>query len=154
MRRAFTLLEIMVVLTILSLIGTVVSWNIKKSIDHHRFQSEISDLLIAWQSAQALAVTYKTDFALEFYMQNHHFYYRFSTDEPLSPTIFSQAPVLLKHTHQLTVDKKKLENQRFEIYSTGCVEPQGVIRFSSSEEMAFAIDLNKPGLLKLTSVST
>src|SRR5579863_4018445 len=64
-RRAFTLLEIMIALALLCILGTVTAVQVKKMVDRHRFEAEVAGLFSALQEAQVLSATYQTDLALD-----------------------------------------------------------------------------------------
>ncbi len=72
----------MVALAILTLIGGLMTVQVKKLIDTHRFEGEVATLFIALQEAQVFAATYQTDLALELSLKSGTLSYRFSTDEP------------------------------------------------------------------------
>src|SRR5690348_15940810 len=65
----FTLLEILIVLVILGFIGGVVGVQLKKLLDNHHFETEVSDLFLGLQEAQLLAACYQTDISLDFYQE-------------------------------------------------------------------------------------
>lgn len=133
-RRSFTLLEITLALTILGLIASFTTVHIKRLIDTHRFEAQIGDLFISLQEAQALSAAYHTDFALEIEREKGRFFYRFSTDEPLTQTQFSQKTVALLPGIQVKFKDKEVTRLHLDIYSGGRIEPQGVMSFLQSKE--------------------
>ncbi len=138
------MLEMMVVLVIMSLIGSLVAVQTAKLIRMHRFEKEIADLFIAMQEAQVLAVTYQTDINLNFKKQGGHFQYRLSSDEPFAKPLFNQESVTFSPGTTLAFNKKKSPGCTFEIYSDGTIEPKGILSFSSSQ-VATQIDIDLSG---------
>jgi prepilin-type N-terminal cleavage/methylation domain-containing protein len=128
-KRLFTLLEIMIALVIISIIGALTAFQVKKMIDAHRFEAEVSDLFIALQEAQVLSAAYQTDLALDIFMEKGKPLYRFSTDEPLPPLKLKQSPVLLSHTAFFKFKDAKTPSLHFDIYSGGRIEPRGSLAF-------------------------
>jgi prepilin-type N-terminal cleavage/methylation domain-containing protein len=150
--RAFTLLEMMIGLVILSLVGALSAVHIKKLIDAHRFEKEVSNLFIALQEAQLLAAAYQTDIALDFYRENSKFSYRFSTDEPFVPRQFNRKSRSLFRTSVIQFQGKKINEFHLDIFS-GRVEPRGILEFfQTAEEDSHALwfDLQYGQLLKFS----
>ena len=150
-RRAFTLLEMMIALVILSLIGAFSAVQVKKLIDAHRFESEISNLFIALQQAQVLSATYQTDIAWDIYPKDGVLCYRFTTDEPFKPHQFENKEIFIPHIVKLTFKDAKTTRLHFDIYSGGRIEPRGLLAFHQTleeESKALWFDLQYGHLLK------
>jgi type II secretory pathway pseudopilin PulG len=150
--RPFTLLEMVIAILILSLIGTFSAIHIKGLIDSHRFESEVSHLFIALQEAQLLAATYQTDIDFDLYKEKEKFYYRFSTDEPLTTRQLNQEKKSLTHSAAIRFKEKKITKLHFNIFS-GCIEPRGVLTFFQTLEedsKTLWLDLQYGGLLKFS----
>jgi prepilin-type N-terminal cleavage/methylation domain-containing protein len=130
---AFTLLEMMIALVILSLIGALSAIHIHKLINTHRFESEISHLFIHLQEAQLLALTYQTDIFLDIYREKGRFYYRFSTNEPFTAQQFNQEKNPLTHTASIKFQDKKINKLHLDIFS-GRLEPGGIFTFFQTPE--------------------
>lgn len=131
--RCFTLLEMMIALVILSLIGTFSAIHIKKLIDVHRFESEISNLFIILQEAQVLSSTYKTDIALDIYRKKGKLHYQFLTDEPFTPHQLNQKETFLAHAAAIEFQGKKTSQLHLDLFS-GRVEPRGILTFFQTQE--------------------
>ncbi|MBS0604732.1 MAG: type II secretion system protein [Verrucomicrobia bacterium] len=151
-KRAFTLLEMMIALVILSLIGALTAVQVKKLIDAHRFEGEVADLFIALQEAQVLSATYNTDLSLDLYLKEGKVFYRFSTDEPLSVQKLKRDPVSLAHTTELKFKDVKVTSLHLDIYSGGRIEPRGTLSFSQSSDDGKKLwfDLQHGQLLKFS----
>ena len=161
-KRSFTLLEMMIALVILSFIGALTAFQVKKMIDTHRFESEVSNLFIALQEAQVLSATYQTDIALDIYLKGKTFTYRFTSDEPFTTHQFNSKEFSIPHTAKLMFKDAKTNQLHFDIYSGGRIEPRGILAFCQTAEegsRSLWFDLqyghllkyvyHKPNLLKL-----
>jgi prepilin-type N-terminal cleavage/methylation domain-containing protein len=131
--KPFTLLEIMLALVILSLIASFSAIHIKKLIDDHVFEREVSELYIRLQEAQLLALTYQTDIALDFYVKNGKLHYKFTTNEPFKPSIkFDQVEKKI-HAALIQFNGKKIVPLHFDLFS-GRLEPRGILTFFQTKE--------------------
>jgi len=125
---AFTLLEMMVALVILSLIGTLSAVHINKLIAAHHFESEVSKLFIDMQEAQVLSAAYQTDIALDIYREKGKLHYRFSTNEPFKAQQFKQEVISLGYISSIKFQGEKIHTLHFDIFS-GRIEPRGILTF-------------------------
>ncbi len=130
--NAFTLLEMLIALVIISMIGALCAVQLKKLIDGHRFEKEISSLFIALQEAQVLAAAYQTDISLDIYREKGKWSYRFSTNEPFAEHQFHDGIFSLKQTAILKWQEKKIDAFHLDIYS-GRIEPSGILTFQTQE---------------------
>jgi type II secretory pathway pseudopilin PulG len=131
--RSFTLLEIAIVLILLGFIGTLTAIQIKKLLDTHRFEREISQLYTALQEAQILSAVYQTDIAIDFFRKQETWYYCFSTDEPFPPQRLNQQTIALGKTARLCFNDSLASSCHFDVYS-GRIEPYGILRFQQTPE--------------------
>ncbi len=143
-------MEVMIALMILSVIGAVTAFQMKKMLDNHRFESEVSDLFIGLQEAQVLSATYQTDLALDIFLKEGKLTYQITSDEPFPPRVLSAKTASLAHTKWIKFGDKKVSQLHFDIYSGGRVEPRGSLAFCQAEEGAKALwfDLQHGHLLK------
>lgn len=150
-KRSFTLLEMMIALVILSFIGALSAVQVKKLIDAHRFENEVSTLFIALQEAQVLSATYQTDIALDIYLKGGALAYRFTTDEPFKFHQFSSKEVSFPHTAKLMFKDAKASRLHFDIYSGGRIEPRGTLGFyqtTDEDSRSLWFDLQYGHLMK------
>jgi prepilin-type N-terminal cleavage/methylation domain-containing protein len=149
-RRAFTLLEIMIALALLCILGTVTAVQVKKMVDRHRFEAEVAGLFSALQEAQVLSATYQTDLALDIEREKGQLVYYFSTDEPFPAHMVPRRPVSLAHTDAVQFKGVKVAQCHFDIYPGGRVEPGGILSFHCGHETdeALWLDLQRSPLLK------
>lgn len=131
-KRSFTLLEILLALMILSILAAFTGVPIKKLIDTHRFERDISTFFISLQEAQTLSAVYQTDIACEIFQEKGSYYYRFSTKEPFTSHQFSKTSHPLSRTQLIQFNGKKTPHHRFDIYSGGRIEPRGILSFSQT----------------------
>jgi hypothetical protein len=144
----------MIALVILSLIGAITALQVKKLIDLHRFENEVSNFFISLQEAQVFSSTYQTDIALDIFEDKGNMQYRFTTDEPFRPHQFNDAKVPLAHTVVLKFNNSKTNQLHFDLYSGGRIEPRGILEFIQSKEegsKSLWIDLQLGFLLKYSS---
>lgn len=153
-RAAFTLLEMMVALAVLSVIGTVTAVQVKTMIDKYRFEAEVTGLFMTLQEAQVLSAAYQTDLALTIEMEKGQLVYRFSTDEPFASQLFLHKSVALPRTAAVQFKGVKANKHHFDIYSGGRVEPEGILSFHPVQENGTVLwlDLQRSPLLKCSYV--
>lgn len=138
-----------VALFILSIVGTLVGVQVSRLVKAHRFEKEISRLFTSLQEAQILAVTYQTDFSLDLFVEKGKLKYRFSSDEPLAKAVFSQEAVPFVFTTAVRFNNKKIKAQHLDIYSSGSVEPRGILAFGTNDDgKELYFDLQQGALLK------
>ncbi|MBI2810781.1 MAG: prepilin-type N-terminal cleavage/methylation domain-containing protein [Candidatus Melainabacteria bacterium] len=146
----FTLLEMMVALVILSFIGAFTAVHVKKLIDSHRFESEVSNFFTALQDAQVLSAAYQTDITLTLTRKDNLLSYRFSTAEPFKDHQLDQQPVSMPRASLFTFNQIKQPSLQITIYS-GRLEPRGILAFAQNLEedsKTLWIDLQRGHLLK------
>jgi len=151
-RRVFTLLEIMVALTILSLIGTLTAAHISKLIAHHAFEKEASDLFISLQEAQILASAYQTDISLDITQESGKLFYQFSSHEQFTPQQLKPGRTKMKQIALVKFQEKKVKQLHLDIFS-GRLEPRGILTFyqTAKENSKTAyVDLQRGHLLKFS----
>lgn len=148
--RSFTLLEVTIVLLILSLVGSLVAVQVKKMIDFHRFEAEVTDLFIALQEAEVIAATWQTDLALDLFVRGGSVSWRFSTNEPLSSFQLKQDSVLMPHVSALKFQQAIVTSLHIDIYSGGRIEPRGILGIfqKTDTDKALWFDLQHGLLLK------
>lgn len=144
--QVFTLLEVMIALLVLVLMGSVITFQVKKLIDLHQFEKEIGTFFSSLQEAQVLSITYQTDISLNFFLKNGHPAYRFFTDEP--SLSLNQEEVVLSHATSCKFNGKKVTSGHFDLYSGRC-EPRGRLSFEQDKKVLW-VDLQYGHLLKFS----
>lgn len=150
-KSPFTLLEILITLILLTTVGTLVSVQTFQLVKKHRFEKEVEDFFSVLQEAQLFAVIHNTEIFLELIKKGNSIAYQLTTDEPISPNLFSQKKKSFLAVKKVIVDGKKDPEIHFRVSSQGVIEPRGVISFHSEDgEMKEWVDLRGGLLLKHT----
>ena len=147
-KSPFTLLEVTIAIFILVLISSLTGFQLKKLIDSHTFEKQVSHLFSALQDAQVLSCTYQTDIALDFYHREGKLCYRFTTNEPFQPAQLNQHEQEMAGT-KLQLNGKKIEQLHFDFYS-GRLEPRGIMTFLKNEDKKLWFDLQYGQLIKFS----
>jgi prepilin-type N-terminal cleavage/methylation domain-containing protein len=149
-RAAFTLLEIIVVLAILSLVASVVGFQISSCISRYAYHKEVEEVYNGIKHAKMLSLTYRTDISVHFLKDDGVVYYQLQTDEPFSDALFDRGRKALKKVDRFTFNDKSFKHFDFTIYSNGNIEPRGVLGFfPHSKKEENALWLNFPGAFEL-----
>ena len=82
-KKPFTLLELLICLTVLSLIGSLFAVKGKKLFDQYAFKQEVSKVRDILQLAKEYAFCYQSDVEVVFSKNTNHFFIEIRTDEPL-----------------------------------------------------------------------
>lgn len=133
MKRAFTLLEVMIAFLILTLAGTVVGFQMYGAVSLYRFDQEVSELYQDLKEAQIIAITQGIDISLSFNQNKGVWSYVLSSEEPR--VLISKKPHLLKQVTHLQVDKKtygphsKVQPASLTFYASGIVDPHPSLVF-------------------------
>lgn len=127
--KCFTLLEIVIVIAILSLIASVVGWQIVSAVNTHAFQKEVEEVYNAIRHAKVLSLTYRTDINVRFVKEGDGLYYQLYTDEPFANTLFDREKKVLKRIGKFTFNDKTFKDFDFTLYANGNLEPRGVLGF-------------------------
>ena len=132
--------------------ATLTAVPIKKLVDTHHFERQISELFISLQEAQVLSATYQTDIALDFFEEKGEIFYQFSTDEPLLFSHFSQEKRRLSQVALFKFKGKKASSLHCTLYAGGRFEPNGILSFfqtSKEGSRALYIDIGGDRLTRL-----
>lgn len=147
-KRAFTLLEMLLALTLLCVIASFTAIQVKKLLDSHKFEKEVSYLFIALQEAQILSSVYQTDIALDIYRKEGKLCYRFFTNEPFHAKQLNQNQQPLSSVDKVQFNAKNADKLHFDIYS-GRVEPRGILGVDKNNKKLW-LDLQYGQLLKFS----
>jgi len=154
-KRAFTLLEITLVLVIISLVGGLCVFQAKKLVSAHEFEEEVSRLFITLQEAQVLSTAYQTDISLDLFVNEGKVEYLFKTDEPFARAPFKKEPIRLPHLAKVVFNQAPLtKTLHFDIYAGGRIEPRGLLSFQQTaeeESKTLWFDLQYGHLIKCAS---
>ncbi|MES2345225.1 MAG: type II secretion system protein [Chlamydiota bacterium] len=150
LKKTFTLIELFIALSVLLLVAGVIGWNVKGAIDHHRFLGSVDRFAVQLRELQALALSYQSDMEVEFSRKGELISYMRKTDEPL--TILDRGRVSLDGVTEVLFNGKKRDILKFNVLSTGRIEPPGVLRFQQKKESLW-VDFSTPFLVKIRSTA-
>jgi len=138
-KRAFTLLEIMVCIAILSLVAGFLGWHVKSMVDVHRFHKHIDRLVTDLHKLQIIALTHETDITLNIQRNaDGKLGYLVLSDEP--GAIARSSFVLLSSVEALTLDRRHVEKMTLHITPDGSIRGAETLGFFQNAD-------NKDGLI-------
>ena len=140
MKRALTLLELVVGIAILLIVGGFSTSRVYRMIEKKRFNSDLEKLAVRLSHCHALAVNMQSDWsAILEKKEGGWVFYAFSLEQPKGPKIapFSLPPF------ELLVEDKKVEKITFDFSSTGLIEPAGKLKFQPKKGGAVEWDLSE-----------
>jgi hypothetical protein len=151
--KNFTLLEIILVVAILSMVASVVGWQIARLVKSYAFQAEVEEIYRAIKQAQVLSLSYQTDISVRFSKEEGLHYYYLHTDEPFAEIPFDREKKALQKVRRITFNRKPIHTFDFCLYSNGDMEPRGLLGFfpdKKKEEPAMWLDFQGAFMLALT----
>lgn len=150
-RKGFTLVEIMVCLLI---IGTVASWvgfKMVRFVREQEFEHGITSLFTSLRSAQIVAMASGADIRVDLKKVDEKAACIFHTLEPALEDMEGRK-IVLGNEVEFSWNEKKAPTKQLMIYSSGRIEPLGVLGFHFGEDKetrkAF-LDLRQPLLIKV-----
>lgn len=146
-KSSFTLLEIFICLLILGIAAGVVFWQIKGLMDRHKLYSTAHRVVSQLRELQSLAMSYQRDMELEIIQKKEGLAFIQRSDEPIKS--LQRKEIALKDGCDFTFNKASSEKLKFTIYSTGRIEPLGMLEIKRKESSLF-IDLSRPLLITLS----
>jgi prepilin-type N-terminal cleavage/methylation domain-containing protein len=153
--NAFTLLEIILVITILSMVASVVGWQIATCVNRYALQREVEEVYNAVKQSQVLSLTYKTDIGVHFLREDGVFYYCLQTDEPFMEISFDREKKALRKVGRITFNGKSVKTFDLSLFSNGNIEPRGVLGFfpqSKKNDTALWFDFQCAHLLSISHI--
>jgi hypothetical protein len=148
-KQPFTLLEICLCVALLALISGFLGFKILSAVSLHRFESNVSAIVADLKRAQALALSYQSEFRVKIFEHKGRFEYLVTTDEPKS--VMKRLPhEPLRGISSLSSNKQEIKSLSLRITSSGRIEPLSVIGFHTKDEARW-IDLRHPLQIKLSS---
>jgi prepilin-type N-terminal cleavage/methylation domain-containing protein len=142
-RRAFTLLELIFCIVILTIVAGALSFPLKGMLDRHRFLHDVKRVAKEIREVQSLALNYQSDMGIELYKENDHFYCIGFTDEPIQPSPFKA--LHLEGLSDLIFNGAKISEHnpvQLKVFSSGRIEPKGKLFFTKEGEDSFTIELD------------
>jgi prepilin-type N-terminal cleavage/methylation domain-containing protein len=151
--KAFTLLEIMLVIVILGMVVSVVGWQIASAVGRYAFQREMEEVYDLVKQSQILCLTYRTDISVHFFRENGVFYYQLQTDEPFTEIAFDREKKPLEKIGEITFNGQPVKQFALNLFSQGNIDPRGILGFypkNKKEDAAVWLDFQGAFLLSLT----
>ena len=139
-KRAFTLLEVMVAIALLAIVGLVVNLKMHGAIEKKKFQSDIDRFKEKMAIAQKLAVASQTDWTGTLKKEQTGWIFLIQSEDPNSKKI---KPLHIAELDILFNGKKVNKQMTFDFFSSGHTSLNG--------ELVFSRSLHK-GVLKLTDL--
>lgn len=123
-RRAFSLIELMVVISLVGLIASLSLFTIRPLYQSYRFRLEADALYELFQELQIEAMTLQSDIHVRFTQKKGAWEARSFSDEP----ILKSQVVDLSHIEELS------PSMPITFYSNGVVRPKNIIKLSYGSE--------------------
>lgn len=147
--RAFTLLELCVVILILSTAAGFLGWRVKEAIDHHQFKENIHAFTGELRKLQSLALSYRTEVEVKIFSKKEKLYYEILCDEPL-PFLKIKEKKCLKQGRFLSLDGRPMTQVTLILFSSGRIEPAARLLIETkNKEGAMLVDLRTPLQIKI-----
>lgn len=145
--RPFTLLEIMICLFILSVAAGAIGMRIVEALSTHRFHLAVGEFTSQVKELQLLAMTHQTDMELHIFKEKGEWKYQ-NKVEPSLKIGARTAPASLNGTSVIKLEGKTFAALPFTLYTTGRIEPKGVLEFQGDDEKVW-VDLREPLHIKI-----
>lgn len=149
-RTSFTLIEILIALTIASLVASAIGVHTVRFLARYFFEQEVDGFTIALKEAQWLATTYQTDIRIHLFQANNIFYYCIETDEPFTKIPLDRERKKLKHVKKLLYNQKSAKQLTLTLFS-GNLEPRGTLAFVAEDKASRWLDFQGAFVLSPTS---
>ena len=137
-RHPFSLLEIMIVIALVTVIGTFTTFSLIPFYHSYRFRLEVESLFNALEELQIEALILQSDMRVEFIKKNGRWVAQTYSDEPI---LKSQ---LIDLSHVESIEAPPYVT----FYANGLVQPSSLIKFCHKSNARW-IDLRRGHLMKL-----
>ncbi|NGX39795.1 MAG: hypothetical protein KR126chlam1_01128 [Chlamydiae bacterium] len=132
-RRPFTLLEIALCIAILSMVASVLGLQIRNMVTAHYFQKSVDSLLTDLRKLQIIALSDRSDLTLKINCQDGKYSYEVMSDDPIPCLLPKKGS--LQGVKKISFSKKRIRSSlELKIFSSGRVEPKGVLSFYPDEK--------------------
>ena len=148
--KNFTLIEILISVSILSIAAVALGWQMKNMISAHHFYKDMNHLVTDLRKSQLIALSDRSDIGVKIYREKEGYSYQFQSDCPLP--FFITKRVKLTGVREIKQNHKPVQQLFLSIYSTGRIEPCQEIEFIQNETRSLILDLKSPLIIELKRV--
>lgn len=138
-KSPFTLIEIIIVFSLISIVIGSVSFSLKSLLDRYYFNSEIDQINHLIEELQMEALTLQSDMEIHFYKDKNFWKIKTKTDE----AILINQSVLLKQIQTISLNQIPQTSLKVVLFSNGQFLPKGIIGFQSCSQQKW-LDLRYP----------
>ena len=132
MRRAFTLLEMMVAIVILAIVSGIVGLRMHKAIEKKKFQSELERLRVRFTVSQRLALAMQADWKGTLKRERKGWIFETACEEVSGKRL---TPLHLEGI-EIFFNGKKVDELTIDFFASGQTFPDGVFLFVRDSEKA------------------
>lgn len=147
-KKAFTLLEILVCLAIISLVSVLLGTKGHQLLSYHQFRSISQTFLLDLGRFQILSMASGSDVLCKIKKEPSGWFVRWQADAALP---IEQGALLyeLKGVENILFQEKAVKEFEFTVFSSGRISPASLLTFvSKKEEKPLIIDLSYPFYIK------
>ena len=142
-RRAFTLLEVMIVMALIALMAGFGTWSLTDLLTQHRRQAEVDDLKNFLQELQLEALALESDLEVTLYKEKGSLKVRSKTAEK----ILRDRIIELKEVNRLFINDQETDRATFQVLSTGRFYPLALIGIERKQSSLW-VDVRQPIQIK------
>ena len=143
-KRAFTLLEILVCLAIISLVSVLVGTKGHQLLSYHQFRSISQTFLLDLGRFQILSMASGSDVVCRITKEASGCFIRWQADASL-PVEQGALSYELKGVEKIQFQRKEVKDLEFTLFSSGRISPASLVTFISKKDgKALSIDLAYP----------
>lgn len=147
-KKAFTLLEILVCLAIISLVSVLVGTKGHQLLSYHQFRSISQTFLLDLGRFQILSMSSGSDVVCKITKNASGCFIQWKADAPL-PVEQGALSYELKGVEKMQFQGKVVKELEFTLFSSGRIFPSSLITFvSKKDDKALSVDLAYPFYIK------
>ena len=142
-KKAFTLIEMMICITLIGLLGSVMGIKAMDLLARHRFQGSLQTWLFDFQRARLLAMNQEADIVCRVRKNSRgEFVASLESDSPS----FAPSVHFLKEVKSITLDRNPQKDLCITLYSSGRADPSGLLEMQPKRSLGFSLflDLSSP----------
>ncbi len=128
-KRYFTLLELMITITLIVICFSVIGINLSEALYKHKYKNNIKKIDMYFDFCKKMAFSHQADIYLKLYQENQRVYCEIGTDE--STGFFENTPKTKDHFDDINFlfNQKKINKLEILFSTTGEILPKGNIEF-------------------------